>query len=228
MKHLPIETNLLQHQEFAAEEPANRATWFCLLLYCARVENGGKIENCADWPDRKWIALCGVTSEEVKRASALWSWDGDTLIMWNYPKSREEEIAVQRRAGAEGGVISGEMRRAKSAMRDIEKVIEASVTNDPPLPKEQMYAYAQRIGMPDFEGYWTYWQSMNWITAYGGIEHKMLTREISRSMVNWKKFAEEKRNGNGKSANGQGGGIRRPATYLQSPEGKYTADKCGF
>ena len=111
-----------------------------------------------------------------------------------------------------------------------EKIDNSSDDNDPPAPKSELEAIALRLGMRDFTGWYAYWHSMNWITAYGGIEHVMPRREIQRSMLNWKtnerKFEDEKR-AREKSANPIAR-HKRPAGYIEAPAGKYTAENCGF
>lgn len=80
--NLPI---TVKSERFIGSEPVDRATWLCLLSHCAIHETSGLIENCADWPDRKWQQLIQVTLAEVKRECPLWEWRGVDILVWGYP-----------------------------------------------------------------------------------------------------------------------------------------------
>jgi hypothetical protein len=84
-----------------------RATWLCLLRYCAGQENGGAIKDCKGWPDRKWQQLARVTKEEVLTDSALWRWEGDTLVLWSYPGEKETEVQHRRERARTNGRMGG-------------------------------------------------------------------------------------------------------------------------
>jgi hypothetical protein len=115
MNWLNIEIKTIRCPEYVGSEPTDRATWINLLVYCAEQENGGIIENCLDWKDRRWQQTCGVTKEEVTRESDLWSWSGSNLTLWAYPAEKEHEVKAKRLGGSNGGKASGEARKAKSA-----------------------------------------------------------------------------------------------------------------
>lgn len=99
MNWLNLETSLLDSEEFIGCSPVERATWICLLRYCAGQENGGRINDCAGWHDRRWQQLARVTKDEVHTACALWSWDGSALVVWQYPTDRENEVRSKRDGG---------------------------------------------------------------------------------------------------------------------------------
>jgi hypothetical protein len=103
MNWLNIETATLDSEEFVGSDPLNRATWLCLLRYCAGQENGGIIADCKEWPDRKWQQLARVTKKEIQADSSLWSWSGNDLRLWAYPVERETELQAKREAGRIGG-----------------------------------------------------------------------------------------------------------------------------
>lgn len=103
MNWLNIEIRLMRSPEYIGSEPIERATWLNLLAYCAEQENGGQIHGCASWKDRQWQQTCGVTAAEVRVDSALWHWEGDELIVWNYPIDKQAEVQAKREAGAKGG-----------------------------------------------------------------------------------------------------------------------------
>lgn len=86
VQYLNLPTAVLDAPQFIGAAPVERATWLCLLRYCAGQENGGKIEKCGDWPDRKWQQLARVTLEEVKAECDLWEWTAiDEILVWAYP-----------------------------------------------------------------------------------------------------------------------------------------------
>ena len=99
MNWINIRTEFLQGEVFRGCEPTDRATWLCLLGYCHSQENGGVLVNCRDWPDRKWQQVVAVTKEEVNRVCGLWFWDGDDLVVREYPVEKQAEIAAKREAG---------------------------------------------------------------------------------------------------------------------------------
>jgi len=103
MKWINTETSTIRRPEYVGSEPAQRATWWNLLAYCAEQENGGEIQDCADWKCRQWQQTCGVTLEEVKAASELWEWEDGCLILWNYPLEKESEVSKNRDSGSKGG-----------------------------------------------------------------------------------------------------------------------------
>lgn len=99
MNWLNLSTQTLDSENFLGSDPVGRATWLCLLRYCIGQENGGIITACDAWADRKWQQLVRVTKEEVMQTCDLWSWDGDRLIVWGYPKEKEDEIQHLRHLG---------------------------------------------------------------------------------------------------------------------------------
>ena len=103
MDWLNIHRSTLSSEEFLGCEPVQRATWLCLLAYCADQENGGRIADSASWGDRKWQQVVGVTREEVMDECALWSWDEGDVTVWAYPVEKEEEVRRNRHNGGKGG-----------------------------------------------------------------------------------------------------------------------------
>jgi len=103
MNWLNIEIKTLTSSEFLGSDPIERATWLCLLRYCAQQENGGIIKDCFSWKDRKWMQLSGVICDEVKTKSSLWKWKENDLIVWNYPIEKELEVIANRENGKKGG-----------------------------------------------------------------------------------------------------------------------------
>lgn len=99
--NIPIET--LTGPAFLGAEPLDRATWLCLMRFCAQHETGGRIEDCAGWGERRWMQLAGVTRGEVRRECPLWRWDGEAVVVAYYPLQTELEVRARRSRGAVGG-----------------------------------------------------------------------------------------------------------------------------
>src|SRR6187402_3567434 len=95
-----LNVSVLDSAEFIGCTPTERATWLCLLRYCAGQENGGRIAGCRKWKDRQWQQLVRVTLREVLTDCNLWSWDGDNLAVWNYPARKEAEVRQIRDLGS--------------------------------------------------------------------------------------------------------------------------------
>ena len=110
MNWLNLNIKTLDSEEFIGSDPVSRATWICLLRYCIGQENGGRIDDCNGWADRKWQQLVRVTKEEVDAASALWSWDGQDLVVWEYPAGKELEVQGKRKGGKSGGAATSDAK----------------------------------------------------------------------------------------------------------------------
>ena len=107
MEFLNIHNSWLRSPEFIGSNPVQRSTWLCLLNFCAEQENGGTIQACNTWADRKWQQLCSITKREATTACALWSWSGEDLTVWNYPAEKEKMVKRNREYGKLGGRPSG-------------------------------------------------------------------------------------------------------------------------
>ena len=99
MQWLNVQTALLRSPGFIGAEPVQRATWFCLVAWCAEQENGGVIEGAEGWGDRRWMQTCGVTKDEVREKCDLWEWNGKGLIVKHYPADKQAEVEAKREAG---------------------------------------------------------------------------------------------------------------------------------
>lgn len=110
MNWLNIKNSFLRAPEYIGCEPTARATWLNVLSYSTEQENGGRIVGARKWKDRQWQQTCGVTVAEVDVSSPLLTWDGDDLVVWNYPTEKEAEVRVKREAGKVGGGRSGKSR----------------------------------------------------------------------------------------------------------------------
>ena len=127
MNWLNIETKTLRAPEYIGSDPVHRATWLNLLGYCAEQENGGVIDGAKSWKDRQWMQTCGVTFDEVNSPSSLWDWEGDSIVLWNYPVTKEEEVKAKRDAGKKGGKASGQARREAQLEAASEAQLEAEL-----------------------------------------------------------------------------------------------------
>lgn len=99
MNWLNIPIASLRKPEFTACGLADLGIWLRLSCYCAAQENGGRILNCKKWTDRQWLIACGVTAEDVSHECDLWVWQLQALMVANYPKDKEKEVAAKRAAG---------------------------------------------------------------------------------------------------------------------------------
>lgn len=103
MNWINLNTATLDSEEFLGAEPEQRASWLCLLRFCAGQENGGRIEGAKSWTDRKWQQVVRVTQREISTDCELWSWEGEDLIVTFYPAEKEQEVRQKREAGSKGG-----------------------------------------------------------------------------------------------------------------------------
>lgn len=134
--HLP---KTLRSAEFIGSDPVCRATWLCLMGYCAETENSGRIPNCKGWKDRKWQQICGITLREVSTESELWSWDGDDLVVAHYPIEAETNLQTKREIARSNGQSGGRKKKTdvgSDAETDVGSNIgsDAATKNEPTLP----------------------------------------------------------------------------------------------
>lgn len=109
MEFLNIHSSTYNSPAFVGAEPTDRATWLCLLFFCIGQENGGTIDNCGGWSDRKWQQLVRVTLEETGRTTELWEWletegGGRSLKVAFYPTDAEQKVIAARKSGRAGGL----------------------------------------------------------------------------------------------------------------------------
>lgn len=110
MNWLNIYIPNIRSPEFLGCDPVARASWFCVLAYCADQENGGTLAGAKVWKDRQWQQLCGVTLAEVNASAPLLAWEGDDLIVWSYPNSAQAQLEAKRKGGRKGGLSSAKAR----------------------------------------------------------------------------------------------------------------------
>jgi len=103
MNYLNLSIQSLSSEEFIGSQPVDRATWLCLMRYCAHQENGGRIKGVGKWPERKLIGLLSVMENEIKKDCKLWSWAGQDLIVTFYPLNQQIACKAKREAGKSYG-----------------------------------------------------------------------------------------------------------------------------
>jgi hypothetical protein len=104
MIYLNMRTEFLRAPAYIGSEPVQRATWLNLMLYVAERELGGRIAGCSSWSCRQWQQTCGVMKSEVEDVCGLWEFDGDDLILWEYPSEQEAATQAKRKGGRKGGL----------------------------------------------------------------------------------------------------------------------------
>ena len=102
MEWLKLDLRWIRSPEYIGSDPVGRATWLSLMAFCADKENGGRIQDCGKWPDRMWQQMCGVTLEETRQESDLFTWDGEDLVVAFYPTKTEGIVQSRREAGKAG------------------------------------------------------------------------------------------------------------------------------
>ena len=125
-----IPTAFLRSPEFVGAGPIERATWLSLLGYCCEQENGGEIANSATWKDRRWQQTCGVSLDEVKTESELWSWSFETLVLFAYPTDKEDEVRAKREGGRKGGKASAKARSEAPDEAPCEAMLEGKLEGE--------------------------------------------------------------------------------------------------
>jgi len=113
MNWLNLSTKDLTSPAFLGCEPTDRATWLCLMAYCAIQETGGVIEGCGGWGDRMWQQVVGITKAEAHREVSLWSWEDDDLTVNLYPVGQEDVVKAKRQGGVTRAQQAGKEREKK-------------------------------------------------------------------------------------------------------------------
>jgi len=127
MEWLNIRLTQLSAPEYLRSDPTERATWLQLLAHCAGQENGGTIRDCADWKDRVWQQIAGVTLKEVKATCRLWTWEGTDLHIWGYPEEKERLIKFNRATGRAGGITKAINRLKAQISPEVLAVLEPTL-----------------------------------------------------------------------------------------------------
>lgn len=118
MNWLNLEIKNLTSHEFLGSEPLDRATWLCLMRFCAQQENSGIIQNCNKWGERKWMQLVGISKEEALRDSMLWEWKDNSIEVWQYPLNQQLATQAKRTAGKLYGKSKDNTSNSKGNSKD--------------------------------------------------------------------------------------------------------------
>jgi hypothetical protein len=103
MNYALISENVMESPEYLGCNPIQQATWHKLLWFCCKRENGGTIEGCGTWKNRKWEQVARVTRAEIEEECDLWHFDGNSLLVRFYPTFQEEHVRRLRKVGKLGG-----------------------------------------------------------------------------------------------------------------------------
>lgn len=107
MDWLNLHTSTMDSPEFVGSDTKERGIWLSLLRYCIGQENGGTISGCKLWKDRQWQQLARVTLREVSSDCRLYSWESENLVVWGYPKDKQDEILRKRELARLNGKTGG-------------------------------------------------------------------------------------------------------------------------
>jgi hypothetical protein len=99
MNWLNLKISVMSSEGPKGATSAELGTWLRLVCYCAQQENGGTIKAARDWNPRQWMAIIGVTEEEIAASTSLWTWKDDALTIWNYPSDHQERVERLRDIG---------------------------------------------------------------------------------------------------------------------------------
>ncbi len=105
MEWLNINVNTVRTDAYTSASNNERAVWFSLLIYCAAMENGGRIENCRDWNDLKWAITAGVRKRDVLACEKLVTFDGNNLTVMFYPHEQHKSLLAKRAGGKKGNAV---------------------------------------------------------------------------------------------------------------------------
>jgi hypothetical protein len=103
MPSVHVSTALLASPEWLLTAPAARGHWICLLGFCARSENAGRIAGAGQWLDVQWALVLGPSGNraavDTLVTEHLCEWSGDALVVGGYPTDAERVYRAQRAAG---------------------------------------------------------------------------------------------------------------------------------
>lgn len=81
MKGIILPLQSFQAPPFAGATTWELGVWILLTVYCAKHGTDGRIEDCRDWPEGRWLYEVGDEMEELKAESDFWRWDGKSLVV---------------------------------------------------------------------------------------------------------------------------------------------------
>jgi hypothetical protein len=154
MEWLKLDLRTIRSPEYIGSEPVERATWINLLAYCADEENSGTITDCLNWPDRMWQQVCGVTKDETRLECALYTWEGDDLVVAFYPVKAEEIVQSRRDAGKAGADARWQKKDLPMAKKDCANTDQTRPEESIPyksIPEEKPKASASGCGVLEWD-----------------------------------------------------------------------------
>jgi uncharacterized small protein (DUF1192 family) len=232
MKHLNIEIAVLRSPDFLGADPVDRATWLCLLAFCADQENSGIIRGCRGWKDRQWQQVAGVTLEEVNKQCLLWNWCGDDLLVLHYPTKAEDFAKGQRENGRKGGKSRAanasstpSSTPSRVAQPNVRKgnVRKSNVIQSPTLEEVQTAASMMGVEARLAEIFWNECEARpispdgEW-TAKDGTPMRNWRNALKAFGERWK--ANENRNGTAFARNGASTLSTKPLSVWEAKEKK--------
>jgi hypothetical protein len=134
VKWLNVQISNLRHPAYVGSEPVARATWLNVSGYCADQENGGRIIGARAWKCRQWQQTCGVMLAEIDQGAPLLTWDGDDLIVWEYPVDQEETMKHKRLTAIKNGRKGGRRKPTPETKKEPTLVPTSVPTSAPTLP----------------------------------------------------------------------------------------------
>lgn len=114
------------------QDPAEFAFYVTAVMFAADGLTGGKIPDCRGWTSSQWARSRIAFPELRDKASDLWIWEGDDLILANYDHGGDESYV--------GGVLKG---RALTEARLRKESELARQKNNGPPPKRRRAAEAE-------------------------------------------------------------------------------------
>ncbi len=117
MEWLNIHASTIDSEVLQDAEPRQVAAWLFLQRYCIGQENGGRIRDCREWPELKWLKAVSVQRSDVLAPSGLWHWEANDLLVSFYPHEQEALLQSRRLGGRLGGKTRGKQLKAAARSR---------------------------------------------------------------------------------------------------------------
>lgn len=123
MKKTFLVNGYIRGAQFLAKPAAIRGVWLALQAYVAEREAGGVVYGAASFTGATWAALTGKGGGrrmvDKMIAAELAFWDGANLVLCGYDLEGEQRYRDKIEAARNGGIASGEKRRAGGGTKTI-------------------------------------------------------------------------------------------------------------
>lgn len=96
MDWLNLRVSTLKSPPFINSGLMEKATWLGVLAYCVQQENSGVIVGGFLWKNQQWQQVCGATVRQIRAANKLLSIVGNDIVVFGYPKDKEQEVQARR------------------------------------------------------------------------------------------------------------------------------------